>query len=238
MSPSDQKTQALVLGVVKYGDHGHVIRTFTPAYGLKAFMIHSLRSRKSGGFRASMTLALTALEGVIDARGKGNLSRFSEVHPLHHWKTLHTDPVKMTICTFGAEVISKVITEDHPDPGLFTDVMQWLVDLDQSEEVALAPQKLLLIASRHLGCFPHSETYSEGSVFDQMDGHFIHTVPHHTHWMNSEESASLYYLINGGKDLPKSVRVRLLDELLAYLRIHHEPFGTMKSLDIIRTLLS
>lgn len=239
MEPTAEKTEALVLGVIKYGDHGHVVRTFTPTHGLCAFMVHSLRSKKAGQFRPSMTMPLTAIEVVIDPRAKGSLRRFSEVRPLHHWQSLNMDPVKMTLCTFGAEVISKVITEEHPDEAFFSSVLNWLIGLDNDEiPLSTAPQELLLIAAHHLGCYPHMETYQEGFVFDQMDGTFVAIAPDHSYWMTAQESSALVSLVQKSGRVDKVMRQKLLEELLSYVRIHHEPFGKLKSLEIIRTLLS
>ncbi len=236
MEVADQKISALVLGTVKYGDNGHVLRSFTPQTGLVAFMVHSLRSKKPGKMRPSMVLPMSSLEIVLQSRSKGNLRSMKEVHPKYHWKTLHTDPIKMTLCTFAAEVIQKSITEDQSDPEFFQKVEHWLMELDEDDTLlSTAPHHLLLIVSRHLGCYPHFETYTEGAVFDMMDGGFVKEAPNHSHWMSALESEGLLQIAEGQRP-NKKIRDVVLDELLAYLRIHHEPFGTLKSLSIIRTL--
>lgn len=236
---TDEKTRALVLSVVKYGDHANVVRTFTAEHGLRAFMVNSLRSKKPGQFRPSMTLPMTSLELVLNPRSKGSLHRFSEVRPLIHWQSVHSDPIKMTLCTFAAEVVSKLVVEEYPDQVLFDDVFRWLVDLDSVDaNLAMAPQRLLLIAAKNLGCTPHWETYQTGRLFDMVDGRFVDIQPDHSHWMDADESEALYRVSVSGERVVKSVRQRLLDELLGYVRIHHEPFGTLKSLELIRVLLS
>ncbi|KAB2808717.1 DNA repair protein RecO [Phaeocystidibacter luteus] len=238
MSPSEQKVQAIVLGVVKYGDHGHVMRTFTPSVGLTPFMVHSLRSKKAGTMRPSMTMPMSVLDIVVNARGKGNLKTISEVHPIEHWRTLHTDPIKMTLCTFASEVVQKVITEEHAEEALFEDLLKWLYALDDEDaKLGTSAHELLLKLSRHLGCFPHIETYKTDYVFDMLDGYFVSDAPNHSHWLTARESTALVDLIHH-KKVDKVMRQTLLGELLSYLRIHHEPFGTVKSLEIIRTLLT
>ncbi|TNE29590.1 MAG: hypothetical protein EP346_06050 [Bacteroidetes bacterium] len=236
---TEEKTAALVLGVIKYGDHGNVVRLFTPHFGMRAFMVNSLRSKKGGQFRPSMTLPLTAVEVVMNPRVKGSLFRFTEVRPLHHWKTLHSDPIKMTLCTFGAEVVSKLIAEEHPEIALFNGVLEWLKELDEEDSaMATAPQRLLLLAAQHMGCSPHFETYEEGRLFDMIDGKFVDSHPSHNHWMDVDESKAMHDIAMGRGKSTRAIRQQLLEDLLGYLRIHHEPFGTMKSLELIRVLLS
>lgn len=239
MTSTEEKTSALVLGVVKYGDHGHVVRLFTPGFGLRAFMVNSLRSKKSGQFRPSMTMPLTAVEIVMNPRKKGSLFRFTEVRPLEHWNALHSDPIRMTLCTFGAEVLSKLVAEEYPDVLLFEGAMNWLKGLDADDKnVSVAPQELLLIAARHMGCYPRIETYSEGSYFDMLEGGFTDARPEHHQWMGPEESNALFQIATSSGKSTRSIRQKLLEDLLMYLRIHHEPFGTLKSLELLRVLLS
>ncbi len=238
MTAEEAKVQAIVLGTVKYGDSGTVLRTFTPQQGLLAFMVHSLHSKKAGQMRPSMTLPMTILDVVINHRGKGNLKTIQEVRPARHWSKLHSDPIRMTLCTFASEVIQKVVTEDHQESFLFQELRLWLERLDRDDaRLGTAPHELLLIVARQMGCFPHMETYKEGYVFDMMDGHFIPEAPDHTYWMTGQESAALNALIHH-EPVHKTMRSKLLGELLSYLRIHHEPFGTLKSIEILRTLLS
>lgn len=238
MQAPEEKTPALVLGVVKYGESGHVVRTFTPDHGLVPFMVHSLHAKRTGVMRPSMTMPMSALDIVIRAKSKGNLKTMAEVRPLEHWKLIHTDPIRMTLCTFAAEVLGKVVTEEHADPFLFNSTMDWLKSIDSEEaSLATAGHEFLLLVCRHLGCFPSVETYKPNAVFDLMDGTFTASAPDHTFWLTGEESEALYLLIHREK-VPKKYRQSLLNELLGYLRIHHEPFGTLKSLEVIRDLLS
>lgn len=238
MEDAPLKTPAIVLSSVKYGDHGNVIRMFTPHHGLIAFMVHSLRSKKGGKMRPSMVLPMSLLEVVIHTKSKGSLKTIQEAHPLEHWKTLHIDPVKMTLCTFAAEVIQKSISEGHSDETFFEKVKQWLIEMDSDRAtLSIATHQLLLSICRHLGCYPHFETYKEGYIFDMIDGCFISEAPEHKYWLSARESIALKRLVEGEKP-SKEVRQKLLDELLSYIRIHHEAFGTVKSLDILRAILS
>lgn len=232
------KTPAIVLSSVKYGDHGNVVRMFTPDHGLVAFMVHSLRSKKGGKMRPSMVLPMSLLEIVIQPKSKGSLKSIQEAHPLEHWQSLHTDPIKMTLCTFAAEIIQKSISEGHPDEHFFNRVWEWLKEMDTDRaQMSIATHQLLLFICRHLGCYPHFETYRENFVFDMIDGCFVPEAPDHKYWLTERESVALKRLVEGEKP-SKEIRQRLLDELLGYIRIHHEAFGTIKSLEILRTLLA
>lgn len=238
MDTSPQKTPAIVLSSVKYGDNGHVVRMFTPDSGLVAFMVHSLRSKKGGKMRPSMVLPMSMLEIVIQSKSKGSLKSIQEAHPLEHWETLHRDPIKMTLCTFAAEVIQKSISEGHPDEFFFNRVSDWLKEMDSNRaQLSIATHQLLLSVCRHLGCYPHFETYRENYIFDMIDGCFAAEAPDHKHWLTARESVALKRLVEGEKP-SKEIRQRLLDELLGYIRIHHESFGSIKSLEILRTILA
>lgn len=234
-----EKSPLLVLNAIRYGDSARIVRTFSPEWGLKSFMVHSLKSKAAGAFRASMLMPLSELEVVVDPRAKGDLGRFVETRYGQHRLSIHEHPIKMTVCTFAAEVLSKVVSEGGEDAALFENVRAWLNALEEdSAPLSTAPHRLLLTIAHRVGCYPNFETYREGRVFDQMEGEFVDSVPHHAHWMNEDESTALYTIAQGGAKVNHALRSSVLEELIGFLRIHHEPFGPLKSLDIIRTVLA
>lgn len=235
---NENRLQAIVLGTVKYGDNGRVLKTFTGEKGLVTYMVHSLRSKGSGHMRPALTMPMTVLDIIENSRSKGNLKTIAEVHPAIHWIRIHTDPVRMTLCTFAAEVLAKSSSEEHKESLLFDEVLAWLQRLDaEHSRLGTAPHELLLIVARQIGCFPNVDEYREGRVFDMLNAHFVDDAPEHAYWMTANESRALHQLIHH-QPVDRSMRERLLDELLSYIRLHHEPFGTLKSVDILRTILS
>ena len=114
---STHSVQALMLGKIAYGDKAHILKLWTRPFGIQSYMVHSVRSGRSG-WRPALLLPMTALEAVVTHRDKGHLEKISDVRATPLWNRIQRDPVGQTLCLFAAEVLLKTLKTGDSTPGL------------------------------------------------------------------------------------------------------------------------
>lgn len=206
-------------------------------------MLNSVSSKK-GTVKAGMILPLTQLDLVVTHKGKGTLERIKEAQIAVHYHIIPLDPVRNALALFMAEVLSRAIKEEQPNPDKFDFVQGYCQLLDSAKDIA--PHfhvSFLLGLSRFLGFFPDLSSSTRGELFDMMEGRFVTNKPLHPYCMTSESSHALKTLLNGSWNdehirIPKPIRQALLHDMLAYYRIHIEDFGQLKSLEVLEELFA
>ncbi len=236
-------TKAIVVNSIKYGENGRVLRCYTREFGFQSYIINSV-SGKKGAIKAGMLLPLTQLQLVVTHKGKGTLERIKEAQIDQHYHAIPVDPVRNALALFMAEVLSRTLKEEQPNADKFEFVHNSCALLDTEPQIN--PHfhiSFLLGLSRYLGFYPDQSTAATGSLFDMMEGRFVHTNPLHPYCMTAECSTSLKALLNGRSNdghikIAKPVRRALLHDMLAYYRIHVEEFGQLKSLEVLEELFA
>ena len=234
------KSRAIVLGSIKYGDKGAVLKLYTEAHGLQSYMIHSLYGKK-GIVKPSHVLPLTLLEGVFSYRGKGTLERVKEIRVIHQNADLSTDPVLVSVAFFVREVLQNVLREEDSDSDLFEFLVQLLLSLDvDAPSLTWFPHQFLLDLSQFLGFYPDPQAFRTGWYFDQIEGGFCDRPPLHGHCLYPEASAVLCELIRGmvPTGVSKRTRHEVLEGLIDFYRVHYAGFRELNSLEVLREILS
>ena len=236
-------TRAIVLSSIKYGENSRVLRCYTEEFGLQAYMVNSVRSKRSV-IKSSMLLPLTQLELVASNKGKGTLERIKESKVSIVYDNLVFDPVKNSLAIFLAEVLGKSLKEEQSNPEKFqfiSDACQMLYGLEKTS--AHFHISFLLGLSRYLGFYPDVASAKRGVYFDLSEGIFLQNTPLHPHYMDEEVTKGLKTLLNSTLAdehvrLPKAVRKQLLYDFLAYYKFHVDGFGDLKSLEILEELFT
>jgi DNA repair protein RecO (recombination protein O) len=80
--------------------------------------------------------------------------------------------------------------------------------------------------------------------FDLQEGEFTSKIPEHKYYIEGTHSTYLKLIIPASKkdmhefNIKASVRSQLLDELILFYRLHIDGFGELKTLDILRSIMS
>ena len=234
---STYPVQALVLGKVPYGEKAMIVKLWTRPYGIQSYMVHSIRSGKSG-MRPALLLPMTSLEALVTHRNKGQLEKMPEVRVAHLWTRLSSDPMGQALCLFSAELLLKTLRDGDSTSAFFDDVMEMLERWDQpGQSLAMATVELLTLVAHHLGFAAEPETYKEGAVYDFKEGQFASQALHHDAFLSAECSAAWMAWFKDVTHTPaKPLRQALVDGLLMGLRWQHSSMGQIYSLDILRGL--
>ena len=230
-----------MLGSVKYGDSSIILKTYSEEFGLLSFIAGGVRGKK-GPLRTAMVQVLNQLDVVFYQNPRSELRRIKEVSISRTYQALPFDPYKNCISLFLAEVISHFIREEEVNKPLYHYISSSLYRLDEVEEgTANFHLVFLYELSAFLGFAiqpPLDKPY-----FDLMEGEYTSVEPPHGHVLEGE-------LLKRWKELGVTSmerlsalklnghnRLKLLDTLLTYYRLHLKDFGELKSLDVLHTVL-
>jgi len=237
------KTRGIVFKQMKYSETSLIVDIYTEEKGLRKYLISGVRSKKAK-VKSNVLQVMSLVEMVAYHREDKDLTRIKEIKPAVVYQSIPFDIKKGAIGLFVAEGARKTIRESETNPGLFDFLFQFFQYLDETEQgVANLHLYFLLNLSLHLGFIPGGECDSEYPFFDMQEGVFVKAVPNHNYYMEEEQSAQLYQLLQGAIGychtipLRRAERKALLNQLLDYYRLHLESFPTINAHLILEEVL-
>ncbi|GAB3658655.1 hypothetical protein GCM10028791_31730 [Echinicola sediminis] len=226
-----KKTQGIVIHYIKYRETSIIVKIFTRDLGMKSYIVNGVRSAKS---RSKMAFyqPLTLLDLVVYDKENASLNRISEVKLAYPFHRIPFDYFRSGVAMFVGEVLGKAIYDNYQNEFLYDYIYNAVTYLDQ-EGVNLGtyPLTFLLEASKFLGFSP--ETASE--FFEQ-----VHPDVNDSNYALEEKrhfTLLLQQPFDARTKIPAAIRKKLLDDLLAFYRIHLETFVEIKSLGVLRGLM-
>lgn len=242
MMNNPDKTRAIVLKAIKYGDNSLIVKLLTEQNGLQSFMIKGAYN-KNAKIRAALFQPLTLLE-IVSAKSRGDLSYLKEASVEYSYQTIPFNINKNAIVLFLCELLSKSIQDGETDLELFDFVHHSLTHLDELDSnYADYPLKFSLELSRFLGFSPNLGAYKPGFVFDLEEGCFLHDGSGVTYIIDNQLSSLFYNLCrysifdDSCLNLTNNERRQLLEVVITYYKMHIGGFNDMKSTDILKTVL-
>jgi len=223
-------TQAIVLHYLRYRESSIIVRCYTQSFGAQSYVVNGVRSAR-GNAKIGYYQPLSLLDLMVYHRPQADLQRISQVQ--FHDPTLTPSPSikKTTIRLFLSEVFSKVLKEEEANRDKFdflsTSIQAFEYAEAHTENFHL--QCLLGLAKRlGFGSTSASEIYQQVHRFGAGAG-----AP-------QEEVSALQQLIDTpyftDLGIPYGTRVRLLDTILLYYKLHIDGFGTLRSVEVLHAI--
>ena len=233
--------RGIVLRSYKSGEEGLVCEVLTAGRGRVSFF--SRRPRRGGHGRLSSYQPLSLVEISYDHREGCGLQRMGAVSVWHPYRSLHTDPVKITVGLFVAEFLCHATRCSESDAGLYSYAEAALMWLDEAVAgVANFHIAFMLKMARFIGIGPVADGYRDGACFDLREGVFTMGIPMHGDHIGSEEARALHSLLRmdfAGLHLFKmsrSDRSRITEVALQFYRLHLPGFPRLKSAEVLSGL--
>jgi DNA repair protein RecO (recombination protein O) len=242
------KTKGIVLRSVKYGETSLIVTMFTEAFGLQSYIVNSVRttSKQSAGKAAHFQPA-AILDLVVYHNQFVNLQRIREFKWGHLYKHLFSAVRKNSVALFMIELLSKCLKEPEANAELFYFVEDAFLHLDESDEKVTANFPLFFAV--HLAAFfgfrINDEFSEEQPYLDLMEGVFLAAQPEHPHFLEGKMAEVSSQLLKAQQpeelehlSLTGEFRRQLLHVFEDYYRLHIPEFTPMKTLPILREVLS
>ncbi len=242
-----QQTKGLVIRAVKYGDSSMVVTAFTELFGLQHYMVNGVRSgKRSASISAAYLQVGSMLDMVVYHHERSTLQRIRECKPALQYTDLFVDVTKNSIMLFMIELLQKCLKQPDADPDLFYFIEDVMQGLDQASVSAAANLPLFfMVHLSHFFGFRLMDNFSaERQVLDLREGQFVATAPPHEFYLSSSRSMYIAQLLRALQvqdleqiSMNRQLRNELIDRCIDFYGLHIQPFGTMRSLPVIRTLL-
>lgn len=234
------KAEGIVLKTTKYSESSVIASVFTRQGGLKSFIVSGVRSTKNKA-KGNIFQALQILELDYYDHPTKSIYRIKEYRPAHIYIHLYTDMIRQSIAVFALEAVSKCIVEHEQNEPLYDFFKQFLLDIE-SQKIALktAPQYFLIQICNILGFQPFSDAeYEEKPYFNFEAGTFEKEIAFQQIVLDRKETLLFYqFLNNDTSQFNKNDRLKIIEILLVYLKIHLPNFKNFTSLEIIKQLLN
>ncbi len=228
-----QKTRGIALSYIRYRETSIIARVYTEEFGLQSYIVNSVRTARSKNNRIALFQPLTLLDMVVYYRNDRDLHRLSEIKTSHPFQSLPFDVAKSTMAMFVTEMLNKVLKEEAGSPVLFRFLMDSVLFLEQSrqhhENFHLA---FLLKLSFFLGFGPESAREFESQLQENSYPFLPDTD------MEIALNIMLQQPLGSPVKLARASRNDILDALVAYYQIHIDSVGEVKSLPVLREILS
>ena len=236
------KTSSDVCSSDLYNDKYSIVHLYTESFGRASYLVSRSRGRKSTVSHALFS-PFSVLDMEVDHKNNRDIHRIKEVRSHFPTSNLSCNPIKNIVTLFLSEVVFRIVRETEPDEALFKFLLYAIQELESTQRsVANFHLVFLLYLLHHQGVFPSIESYHEKAYFDLLNGEFIDSIPMHKHYLNQHESMVFAQLLRinfenmHAFDFARTERVSIIQNMLAYYRLHLPPFAEIKSIAIMQSL--
>jgi len=233
------KSRAIVLKTIKYSETSLVVKAFTEQYGLKSFLIRSVR-KKHARNSSNLFQPLNIIEFVFTEKQTTALIIPKEISGVYSFRTIPFDLYKSSIIIFMNELLYRSVHEEESNTELFQFLLHSIVYIDTTtDRVSNAHLVFAFQLTKHLGFAPLGEFTPEKPYFLLREGVFSKYSPEDDFSMNQEESKLIDTLNNmdiensHDLELSNTSRNRMLEIIVLYYQLHLIGFGEIKSLEVL-----
>ena len=241
-------TKGIVLRTVKYGETSVIVTIFTSLLGVQTYLVNGVRtSTKKGSGKANLFQPTAILEMVVYHNEMKQLQRIKEFRWGSLYQHILSDVKKNAIALFMVELLTKCLKQPESNAELFHFVEDAFLHLDEAPDAVAA--NFPLFFALHLPVFfgfRVNDNYSENRHFlDLQEGDFVKEQPRHPHFLEEKQAFITSQLLKVQqpeelKDikLNHDFRRNLLFTYEVYYKLHVQDFGSMKTLPVLREILS
>lgn len=247
-----ETVQGIVIKTVKFSDTKLVVDMFTLGHGRQSFVTTITHPRK-GRSQMAFWSPLSMVEFQADMRPASSaLPKPKDVRLYYNYFDVCLNPLKSTVALFLAEFLSAALKEEGANVPLYRYLetsFQFFDQMDSSASIANFHLVFLLRLSRFLGILPNLEldTSMAGGrmpLFDLVSSTYIYGYPSHGHYLEPEEACVLPLLFRLNFStmhllrLTRAQRMRCLELINLYYRLHIPYFPELKSIDVLHEIFS
>ncbi len=248
MSDKLYHTKGIVLRTVKYGETSVIVTIFTGLFGVQSYLVNGVRtSSKKGSGKANLFQPTSILEMVVYHNELKQLQRIKEFKWSFLYQNILSEVKKNAVALFMIELLTKCLKQPEANADLFHFAEDSFIHLDEASDAITA--NFPLFFALHLPVFfgfRFSDNYSERHPFlDLQEGEFVKEQPKHPHFLDDKQAFVTSQLLKvqqpeelGDIKLNHEFRRNLLFVYETYYALHVQDFGTMRTLPVLREILS
>ena len=211
-------------------------------------MVNGVRmATKRSSPKASMFQPASILDMVVYHNETNNLQRIREFKWAHLYQHIYSDVPKNAVSLFMMELLNKCLKEPEPNADLFYFIEDALLHLDNASLTVTA--NFPLFFALHLAVFfgfrISDEFSDEHPYLDLQEGVFVSGQPEHSNYLEDKSAEVTSYILKvmnpaelEDLQLNQEFRRRLLSAYEQYYALHISEFGSLKTLPVLREMMS
>jgi DNA repair protein RecO (recombination protein O) len=227
------KTRGIALSYIRYRESSIISKIYTESFGIQTYIVNGVRSAKSKSNRIALFQPLTLLDMVVYHKSKEDtIHRLSELKCYAPFSSIPFDVVKSSLALFVTEILGKTLKEEESNEFLFHFLQESVLYLDRAEGrfENFHIQFLMQLAS-FLGfgieTIEDLERELGANNFPQTNDHIEHAASEKL--LYSEFGASI--------SLDRNRRLRILEKVIFFYKIHMDGLGEVRSLEVLKEIL-
>ena len=242
------KTKGIVLRTVKYGETSLIVTIFTELFGIQSYLVNGVRtSTKKGSGKANLFQPTAMLDLVVYHNELKHLNRIKEFRWSFLYQHILSDVRKNSMAVFMIELLTKCLKQPEGNPDLFHFTEDVFMKLDESSGTTMANLPLFFaLHLTHFFGFRINDNFSDANPYlDMKEGRFVREQPVHPHFLEGRQAAVSSQLLKVMQPeeledikLNHEFRRQLLEAYEIYYKLHIQDFGTMKTLPMLKEILS
>ena len=212
-----EKTEAIMLNSVKYGDNRLILNVYTRECGRMTLSVAIPRTRNRA---SALPYCQPLFQNEIEYTARGNIRRAARITPSFTYRTIPFDTAKMSVAMFLSEILTKTLTFAEKNDDLYNFIATSLQILDDTQYKGVNFHiKFLLQLTKYMG-------------FDIGAKHLV--MPPYTLTLNQILESDFIECEQLG--LSGEIRSQLLQKTLDYYRQHFETLNDIKSLEVLQKI--
>lgn len=241
-------TKGIVLRTVKYGETSVIVSIFTELFGIQSYLVNGVRTTtKKGSGKANLFQPSAILEMVAYHNELKQLQRIREFKWGQLYQHILSDVKKNAVALFMVELLTKCLKQPEANAELFHFAEDAFLSLDNASDTVTA--NFPLFFALHLPVFfgfRFSDNYSDSfSFLDLQEGAFVKEQPRHPYFLEEKQAFITSQILKAQRPdeledikLNHDFRRQLLYQYEVYYKLQIHDFGTLKTLPVLREILS
>lgn len=231
------KSEGIIFKSLKYSETSLILDIYTKEEGLHSFIVSGVRKAKSK--MANVFHPMNIID-IVAYYSEEKLSRIKEAQFSVRYDDLTFNVVKSSIAMYVIDLARNAIQEKEANLELFAFLKSYLVAIDNGAvNTKYVPLDFTIKLVAYLGFDIQNNFNVVDKYFDMKEGIFVDKNVGHNYIMNENLSQKLHEMLSEESyNLNKNERNDLLDQLINYYRYHIDGFRPLKSLAVLRAILS
>jgi DNA repair protein RecO (recombination protein O) len=236
------KSQGIVVKSTRYSESSAIVKIYTRQYGMLSFLIPGAYSKKSQ-LKAALLQPLQILELDFYYTENKNLYKIKEAKTARVLNNIHFERNRSANALVVSELIHKCIQEEEQNVELFAFLIQCIELLDdEKRNISNFLLMYLLHFSKYIGFFPSDNYTPSNPYFDLYEGRFKSGSGINKYLIDEESSSILQKLLKldllvfDSLEISSSGRLKLIEHLVDYYKIHISNFQQLNSFEVIKAL--
>ena len=234
----------IALRTIRHSDSRSIVSAWSAERGYVSFAMPAGKGREASRRRA-LTMPLAAFEGVCDIRNERDIMFIRDLRPMKVGMAMISDPTKLAMALFLAEVFEKLLRNSQRDEALSLMIFDTVDALNRAGRRGVANFALwtLYRFTTAFGIEPDMSEWRPGAVFDLEAARWRMSLPiggNRAAW--GDEAAAVRVLSRMTREnierirLTREGRREMLDGLLRYYDLHYCRLTPLHSLDVVSEL--